>query len=75
MAQSDTVTIEAGKVATVDIQFIVDRSLSMFASAGGGVSGDVPGYSDDRMGLARYSMEQLLEFECSDRARPDHPLR
>ncbi len=75
VAQSSAVTVEAGKVATVDIQFIVDRSLSMFASAGGGVSGDVPGYSDDRMGLARYSMEQLLESERSDRTRPDHPLR
>ncbi len=35
VAQSDTVTIEAGKVATVDIQFIVDRSLSMFRARAG----------------------------------------
>ncbi len=61
VAQPETHTVEAGKAATVDIQFIVDRSKSMFASGGGDVD-DVPGgYSDDRIGLARYSMEQLLE--------------
>ena len=32
----------------------------MFPGAGGGLAFDVPGYSDDRMGLARYSMEQML---------------
>jgi len=49
-----------GTQQSADVQFIVDLSGSMFASGGGGVGFDVPGYSDDRVGLARYSMQQLL---------------
>ncbi|MFZ1885892.1 MAG: VCBS domain-containing protein, partial [Rhodoplanes sp.] len=59
LAASNTREVAVSTPQTVDIQFIVDCSGSMF---GGGI-GDVivPGdYSDDRIGLARYSMEQLL---------------
>ena len=60
VTEANTRTVAEGSLQTVDIQFIVDRSGSMFNSGGGSVAFDVPGYSDDRMGLARYSMEQLL---------------
>jgi uncharacterized repeat protein (TIGR01451 family) len=51
---------EGSSVGTVDVVFIVDVSGSMGSSGGGGVGFDVPGFSDDRIGLARYSMQQLL---------------
>lgn len=60
VATGNLATVEAGKLETVDIQFIVDRSRSMFPSDGGAIANVPGGYSNDRMGLARYSMEQLL---------------
>jgi T1SS-143 domain-containing protein len=60
VAEPNAREVAESTLQTVDIQFIVDRSGSMFASGGGGLGFDVPGYSDDRIGLARYSMEQLL---------------
>ena len=59
-AVPNTRNVVEGTLQSADVQFIVDLSGSMFASGGGGVGFDVPGYSDDRIGLARYSMQQLL---------------
>src|SRR5262249_16541667 len=60
-ATTHTATVQEGtSVGTVDVVFIVDISGSMGLSGGGGVGFDVPGFSDDRIGLARYSMQQLL---------------
>ena len=56
----NTRNVIEGTLQSADVQFIVDLSGSMFASGGGGVGFDVPGFSDDRIGLARYSMQQLL---------------
>ncbi|RYD95286.1 MAG: VWA domain-containing protein, partial [Sphingobacteriales bacterium] len=60
VAVGEGVSVAAGTLQTVDAQFIVDRSGSMFSGSGGGVSFDVPGFSDDRIGLARYSIQQML---------------
>ena len=59
-AVDNTRNVVEGTLQSADVQFIVDLSGSMFASGGGGVGFDVPGFSDDRIGLARYSMQQLL---------------
>ena len=59
-AVPNTRAVPEGTLQTADVQFIVDLSGSMYASSGGGVGFDVPGFSDDRIGLARYSMQQLL---------------
>ena len=60
-AANHSATVQEGSsVGTVDVAFIVDISGSMGSSGGGGVGFDVPGFSDDRIGLARYSMQQLL---------------
>ena len=59
-ASDNTRQVLEGTLQSADVQFIVDLSGSMFASGGGGVGFDVPGFSDDRIGLARYSMQQLL---------------
>ena len=56
----NTRNVIEGTLQSADVQFIVDLSGSMFASGGGGVGFDVPGFSDDRIGPARYSMQQLL---------------
>ena len=57
--ETNTRSVVEGTIQTVDVQFIVDRSGSMFPSEGS-LGFVVPGYSQDRMGLARYSIEQLL---------------
>lgn len=62
-AVADTASVDEGSLSTVDVVFIVDRSASMVAGGSPENSPfiNVPGsYSDDRLGLARYSMNQLL---------------
>ena len=56
-ATDDTLTVIAGQggTGTVDVQFVIDVSGSM-----GGSVANVPNFSDDRLGLARYSMQQLI---------------
>jgi hypothetical protein len=56
-AQSNTHEVTEGVPPTVDIQFIVDMSGSMFTSVGF----EVPDFANDRAGLARYSMLQMLQ--------------
>ncbi|MCX5819878.1 MAG: retention module-containing protein [Deltaproteobacteria bacterium] len=48
--------ITAGGVGTVDVHFIVDVSGSMTSNS----VPNVPGFADNTLGLARYSMDQLL---------------
>lgn len=55
-AIADTASVNEGTMTKVDVVFVVDRSGSMDAAIA-----DVPGFSDDRIGLARYAMQQLLE--------------
>ena len=55
-AVPDAITAIASTVSTIDVQFIVDMSGSMTSNSVAGV----PTFSDDRLGLARYSMQQLL---------------
>jgi VCBS repeat-containing protein len=55
-AADDTVNVAPGVSGTADILFIVDVSGSM-----GGFVADVPGFDDTRLGLERYSMQQLLQ--------------
>ncbi|MBD9446917.1 DUF5801 repeats-in-toxin domain-containing protein [Rhizobium sp. RHZ01] len=61
VAHSVTESAVTGSMSTVNVQLIVDVSYSMYSSYGGGVSNVPGGYTQDRIGLARYSMEQLLE--------------
>ncbi|MGY5795396.1 immunoglobulin-like domain-containing protein, partial len=61
VAHNVTESTVAGSMSTVNVQLIVDVSYSMYSSYGGGVSNVPGGYTQDRIGLARYSMEQLLE--------------
>jgi T1SS-143 domain-containing protein len=56
-AEINTRTVAEGTVQTVDVQFIVDMSGSMFT----GTVANVPTFSDDRAGLARYAMLTLLQ--------------
>ncbi len=57
VAETNASSVEGGTSQTVDIQFIVDMSGSMFS---GSVSG-VPTFDDNRAGLARYAMLELLQ--------------
>ncbi len=57
----DNLNVAPATAGTADIVFIVDVSGSM--TNGGGsivIPTDVPGFDDNRLGLARYSMQQLL---------------
>ncbi len=56
-ALNDLATVTEGGSGTADIVFIVDVSGSMDDTP---PSPSVPGFSDDKIGLARYSMQQLL---------------
>jgi VCBS repeat-containing protein len=55
IAVANTATVTAGTINEVDVVLVVDISGSM----DDGVS-NVPNFSDDRIGLARYSMLQML---------------
>ena len=57
-AKDNSITADAGSGGTLDISFIVDVSGSM--TDGGSTVNDVPGFPDNRLGLARYSMTELL---------------
>lgn len=56
-AGNDSKPVDEGSMSTVDVVFVVDVSTSMNA----GISGVPDPYSDNRVGLARYSMFQLLD--------------
>ncbi len=57
VAEANARTVAEGTIQSVDVQFIVDMSGSMFSGAVAGV----PTFSDDRAGLARYAMLTLLQ--------------
>jgi VCBS repeat-containing protein len=57
-ANNDNVSATPSTTGTADILFIVDVSGSM--TGNGSAVPDVPGFDDNRLGLARYSMQQLL---------------
>jgi len=64
-ATDNSRTVDAGQVQTVDLRLIVDMSGSMGPETasgwGGGPIGFIhPDYSNDRIGLARYSLEKFL---------------
>jgi hypothetical protein len=55
VAEPNTRTVPVGTLQTVDVQLIVDISGSM-----GDDVGDVPDFSDNRSGLARFSLREFL---------------
>lgn len=61
VAVDDEVAATPGSSGTADVVFIVDVSGSMTNGGGSIVVPDVPDFSDDRLGLARFSMRELLE--------------
>ncbi len=58
VANDNSIATDAGSAGTADVVFIVDVSGSM-TDAGGAVA-NVPDFADNRLGLARYSMRELL---------------
>ena len=60
ITQGNSRTVAEGTISPVDIQFVVDMSGSMFPNQGS-LGFDVPGFDNDRAGLARYSMLQMLQ--------------
>jgi VCBS repeat-containing protein len=59
-AHDDPVNAAPGTTGTADVLFIVDVSGSMTNGGGSIVIPGVPDFSDDRLGLARFSMRELL---------------
>ena len=55
VAEPNTRTVPVGTLQTVDVQLIVDISGSM-----GDDVGDVPDFSGNRSGLARFSLREFL---------------
>ena len=55
VAEPNTRTVPVGTLQTVDVQLIVDISGSMVDDVG-----DVPDFSDNRIGLARFSLREFL---------------
>ena len=71
VTEANTRTVAEGTIQTVDVQFIVDMSGSMFS----GAVADVPTFDNDRAGLARYAMLTLLESNRADSECPVRSLR